>query len=329
MKGFLKSINRILIKGGKEDFLCADLGTRYLKFLVISEGQIKDIILTKVEGNSFTLLREIIQKHNLSNYPLKVSIKGEDTIIRYIEFPKVEASKLKEAVGYQLGEYIPFSQDEVYFDIYNYKENVLSDNYSLILAAVKKEKIDNLLDLLNRDNITLEEITLDNIALINLFLSLENEEGNIAILDMGYSSCKLNVLRDNTPYLSREIPCGGCSILNKLSLANKISLDEAEELFINNRVKVEFNDIFENFIFELSEEIKQSFDYVQLNTSETVKKVYLTGGFSYLYNIERLLSSSFEVEVSPWEFSSKKKLNFSNISPGDDKMLAVVLGLSL
>jgi Tfp pilus assembly PilM family ATPase len=215
----------------------------------------------------------------------------------------------------------------VYFDLNILDENYSAQEYFILLAVVKKTAVDNLLKEFAEVKADITEITLNSLALINLFSLFQQEKTNIGILDIGFSSSLLTLIKKDTPYLSREIKIGADSILERLATNSNTSKDEMEQLIIKSDQSITITS--EDVFAELFEEIRNSFDYFEMNVGEQVQKVYITGGFSRIKEVQQAMNSFLGVEVILWNPLQTKQvaINLENLIPKE--MLTVVLGLSL
>ncbi len=320
----------------KKEYVCLDAGTGYIKSIYIADGDIKKFLVHKRENSAIKIFSKWLRKEGLSAKKVKVAIKGNNTLLRYTPFPRVDKKNLKEVFGYEVAKYIPFKAEDVYFDT-----AILDDNYSdkeffLLVAVAKKSFVDSLISELQQEKINVDTITLNNIALINLYLNSKNTESSTATLDIGASSSLLNLFKKGVPSLSREIKVSGNELLKKIAKAKNVSREEAEHI-IDNFGKGEepagageIIDIIEDVGLELSEEIKNSLDYFEVNSGERIQKILTTGAVSKIKRITKIVSSSLGVNVELWNPLAYISYNGVNKDLEDYKeFLSVALGMSL
>jgi type IV pilus assembly protein PilM len=323
----LDTIDKFLGTRGNE-FVSLDLGGEYIKCLLTKDSKIEDIFIEKNKGQGIKSALDLLTKHGLLSKEVRISLKGPDTLIRYIPFPKVDKSNLRESFTYELSKYIPFSPESVYFDIFTLDENYSKDEFLILLAAVKREFIDSLLRGFEEKRAKIAQITLNSLALMNLLFTTEKLESNLAIIDIGFSSTLLNLIRKDTPYLSRDIKLSGRNLLEKISKAKHLDKEEVEKILIDRGLEGEFSEIGEEVFFELSEEIKNSLDYFEMNVGEQIQNIYLTGGISAIKGIEKIMSTSLGLETKIWNFWNRLDVALPSILSFPNQMLGVVLGLS-
>jgi len=323
----MKIINRILDKLLKDEsntFSVLDLGTRYVKCFFIKDSCIERIFIERNTGSSVKAALKLLTDNNLLNKPVKVSLKGLSTLTRYIPFPKLDKEKLRESVGYELSKYIPFSKDEVYFDTSIVNDNYSKQEFLILLAVAKKDFVDLILEELKDAKAIIDTVSLSSIDLINLFFYLHKPLANTAIIDFGFSSTIVNIVRKNTPYLSREIKTPAKDLIEKISRARNIKFDDAEKEFIRLSSKGVV-EIGEQFFSGILSEVKNSFDYFEMNAGEGINKIFISGGLSNINGVKEITSEFLGIEVKVWDIMPFKHPSVSY----PDIMLAVGLGLSL
>lgn len=311
------------------EFISLDLGSKYIKVISVKDNRIKSIFTEKNKKQGVKSAVDLLKKNNLTAKKIKLALKGPDTIIRYVTFPKVGKGNIREAFTYEISKYVPFPQGSVYFDIFVIDDNYSKEELLVLLAAAKKPFIDSLSRDFANEKINISGISLSNLALMNLFSLVEDEDSNTAIVDIGFSSTLLSLIKKNTPYLSREIKISGKNILDKLSKVKKLAGEELEDMLLNSPDDAELLEAQTDVISELSKEIKSSFDYFEMNVGEQIKDIYLTGGFSGIKEIDKIMNSFLEARVKIWDPWSKLQLDPSLGGSAPKETLSVVLGLSL
>lgn len=311
----------------EKDFVCLDIGSISVKGLVFSKGEIVDFFREKLEDTSY--LVDILKKYKLLSKSVKIALKGEDTLIRCIPFPKIEKEKIKETFKYEIAKYIPFSAEEVYFDIFILDENYSQNEVFLMLAVIKKTFLDKLIKQLIEGRINCKEINLHHIALLNLFLKTEPDKLNCAIVEIGRSSTLLNLVKGVIPYLSREVKVGGQFLYEEISSIKNLRLEEVENFIATAEDKKEIFKIGDNFFSQLIEEIKKSLDYFEITTGEKIERIYLTGSFSKIEDIEEFIGACLKIEVTRWSPFAVLNLPCKKELYEQEEFFSVALGLGV
>lgn len=314
------------IEGRENESVFLDLGTRYIKGLTKEQNTIKAVFIEEATADHAKDIINVLKKHHLTSAKVNLCVKGPDAIMRYIPFPRMEKKNLKQSFGFELGKHIPFPADTVYFDVCVIEEEFSKTESLVLLAAVKKDMLTPIIEEAAKEKIKLSSITLSPLALINVFLNWHNPTDNCAILDIGYGSTSLSLIKKTIPYLSREIKISGKSLLKKLSTIKNCDLAEAEKILVSKQNPAEVAEINEEIFLGIAEEIRSSLDYFEMNTGEQINSLYLTGGFSYISGIDKIMANSLGIEANPWKPWEKMGIPFpeTNLSPD---MFSAVLGL--
>lgn len=331
-----------LLNADSDECVALDLGASYIKGLYVASGKVKSYFVEKNKGQGIKAAAKWLKTENLLSKETRLAVKGPDTLVRYIAFPKVDKKNLKEAFSYEIAKYIPFSREEVYFDVAILDENYNVNEFFLMLAVVKKDRMDSLITACNNEKINLTEINLNSVPLMNLFLKANAQNSpdgqNAALVDVGFSSTLLTLLKKGVPCLSREIKVSSGGFIQKVSKVKNFTPEQSDDFVSKLNVPKEslereevqeMLEMIEETAYELAEEIKNSLDYFEVNFGQRIQTIYLTGGLSKISGIERLMSHSLDISVKVWD-----PFEGVDLSEGKDisvykEMFAVALGLAL
>jgi len=276
-----------------------------------------------------------------SSQGINISVSGASTVIRCIDLPRMNENELRQALRFEVQKYIPFAMNEVNLDSYILKED-LSDNKMLVLvAAVKKEFINQRLKLIQEAGLKANIVDLDSLALINAFnFSYAKEEDvdiknkTIAILNIGASMSNLNISEKCFPVLSRDIYIAGNNLTQKIQDATGIDWKSGEELRPDME-KEKLNKVvttMESVLSDLSKELRTSFDYYESQSASSIIKIFLSGGGSKFNGLKDMLANLLSIEVEYWDplrqISIADNIN-SKEAKALSSQLAVAVGLAL
>jgi len=325
-----------IFKEEKEEYVCLDAGSEYIKIIYVAGRDIKKFIVCRREKNLAKTFSEWLHKEGLDAKKVRVSLKGNNTLIRYTPFPKVDKKNIKEVFGYEISKYIPFKAEDIYFDVAVLDENHSAKEFLLLVAVAKKSFVDSLISEFQQEKINIDAITLNNIALINLYLNSRDTESNIATLDIGASSTLLNLFKKGVPSLSREIKISAAEFSARLMKLKNINEEEAEHIIINldearETTEVqEIIEIIEEIGLELAEEVKNSLDYFEVNSGDRIQKILITGGLSKIKGLNKIIENSLGIGVELWNpYVYASHYNINGQIENYKEFLAVALGMSL
>jgi type IV pilus assembly protein PilM len=318
-----------------------DIGTSVVKIARVK--MLKDTVelagfhIEPMQLDLEALLKNIAKTQDSGR--VNMSFSGPSTIIRYAQFMKMNAAELKQALKFEAQKHIPFSVAEVNVDGFILKPDLPDNKMLVLLAAVKKEYLNQRLKIMEAAGLRVQCIDLDSIALINAFNFNYTEKNHspdkaAALLNIGAAQSNLSIIEDGIPRLSRDIPIAGNSFNQKIREAMSLELKAAEELKCSlDPVKsAKVISVIEPIVANLSSEVRISFDYFESQSASSVEKIYLSGGSSLLKGLKDLLYTLVGIEVEYWD-PFKKVTLAANVDSGNlnavKSQMAVALGLAL
>ena len=280
-----------------------DWGSSALK--IVSATKLKnsylidDFVSQKIEDDLSGNLSRIWQIRKLPITNIVLALDGSSTLVRVVDFPRMDKNVIKGSLGFELSKYIPFSQDEVYFDFFLLSIPTAQEHMKLLIASVKKNFVDEKLSVLKSAGIIPSKITLSSIALVNVFLKFfAQEDAPVGILDMGFSYSMITIIYKNNIYLSREVKKGAKDILSSLSNILGIKLDNFQDLTDNQKeIKPE---LLSEVSSDLTEEVRLSLDYLETKENLSVKRLYSTGGLTSFQGLNDIMVQALGIEIVPF-----------------------------
>ncbi len=271
------------------------LGVASLPPDVIAEGTIKDPP-TVVDA-----IKESVARAAVNSKEAAIGVSGRELIIKKVQIPEVPVKELRDAVQLEAEHHIPFAIDEVFLDYHVVGRH--DGAMDLILVAVKKSKVVEYVGVVEEAGLNAVVVDVDGFALGNQFeLNQAHERGEaVALIDIGASIMKTNVLRGATPIFARDIPFGGNNYTHAIAQHLKIPFDQAEGAKLGRDVGVSWESLvpaLESVSRELSLEVQRTFDYFASTAdSERIGKIVLAGGCAQLPGLTDYLSSTWGIPV--------------------------------
>jgi type IV pilus assembly protein PilM len=146
-------------------------------------------------------------------------------------------------------------------------------------------------------------VDVDGFALGNQFELNHPEvvQEAVALIDIGASVMKTNVVRGGTTIFARDIPFGGNNYTQAIAEHLKIPFEQAETAKLGQGAGVTWDSLvpaLETVSRELSLEVQRTFDYfASTGESERIGKIVLAGGCAQLPGLSDYLSSSWGIPV--------------------------------
>ena len=242
-----------------------------------------------------------------------MAVSGKGTLIRYIDLPRMALSDLKKSFAIEADKYFPFPLDRIYTDCHILDANGKDNKMAVLVAAAKKELIDDRLAMMTELGLPTDFISLDAIAIANavhvLGLTPAGEaaapaakDEAAAVLEIGELSSGLTIFVDNLPCFSRDIYLGGRDLTKAISSALGLDYDQAEAL--KNHPGPRREEVVracEVVIAKLVAELRLSFDYFITEKNVSQVRLWLTGGGGRLTGMDEDLSRHLDMPVSRWD----------------------------
>lgn len=163
------------------------------------------------------------------------SLPREKVIIREVDLPGIEMKEIKDALEYQLDSFIPFSPEDVYYDVY--KIDSKETNKKILIIAVKKEILDTVLERLATMGIFPTKVIISPLAFIPFVADKKGEVVTIHKFTKNYcynrflnGSFISTVLLNNRPSVFNEI---NSNIPNEIM--EEIGTETSIKTFYENR----------------------------------------------------------------------------------------------
>ncbi len=305
------------------------LGVASLPPDAIAEGTIKD------PPSVVEAIKDAVGRAAVGSKEAAIGVSGRELIIKKVQIPEVPVKELRDAVQLEAEHHIPFAIDEVFLDYHVVGRH--DGAMDLILVAVKKSKVVEYVGVVEEAGLNAVVVDVDGFALGNQFeLNQQNERGEaVALIDIGASIMKTNVLRGGTPIFARDIPFGGNNYTNAIAQHLKIPFDQAESAKLGRDVGVSCESLvpaLESVSRELSLEVQRTFDYFASTAdSERIGKIVLAGGCAQLPGLTDYLSSTWGIPVELAQPFARIDVGggHSEVVGAAGPSLAVAVGLAL
>lgn len=142
-------------------------------------------------------------------------------------------------------------------------------------------------------------------ALQNLFeFGYESSpEETVAVIDVGASLVKINIVNRGIPVFTRDISLGGKLLTVEIQKRLGISFEEAEILKIDGsaagKIPEQIADLVQMISENITAEVKKSLEfYLALATDNVISQVLVTGGSSLIPGLIQILEEHVGVPVN-------------------------------
>jgi len=333
-----------------------DIGSRYIKAVQlneVSEGyQLESFGITTlqpeliVDGSILDSLRvveaikELIASNGIKAKDAAIGLSGHSSvIIKRITLPQMSEDELQESIKFESEQYIPFDIEDVNLDFQILGMQAEGNQMDVLIVAVKKDKINEYLNVVKDAGLNPIIADVDTFALENAYeTNYEILPGdNLALVNIGAGTINMNILKGGVSVFTRDSAVGGSLLTEALQKEFTISYENAEKLKRGEAVEgipqEEVASVLISASEEIIAEISRSFDYFKSTSgNEDIKEVVFSGGGSLVKDFAPLLSERVKISarfIEPFRNikipDSFDKGYLKKIEP----MMAVAVGLAL
>ena len=231
----------------------------------------------------------------------------------------MEEEQLEKYLKSEAEQYIPFDIADVYLDFQDLKTNREEfDQTDIMLVAAKKEVIDGYLNMLRNIKLQPLLVDVDGFALENIWSTVDKQNDNIALIDIGAEKMNINIIIKGTSVLARDINVGSQQLTNRIATTLGVEQEEAEKLKLGiipagerqKELEEIFNSICTNWVFEIQKAIDL---YRSKNADRPLAKIVLSGGGSKVNGLAEYISRETKLEVIRFNPFAGMKINEKKI----------------
>lgn len=328
--------------------LACDFGKSIILFLEAEKSssgikllKFQKLVRPEEKEKEAQVLKEAFEAGAYGSRKIRISVKGQGVIVRFVPFPQMKPEELRNAISFEIDQYIPFKAPEVIWDFQILEDNIPTvdgPTMNVLLVAVKRDEIYATLKIFQDAGLEIELIDVDALAAINalLFFYPQRPETPIAILDVGTEISSLSVVHRGKPRFIHDISFGGLDILKRLKRKLGLSPEQAlQQIAIDCAPTIpEAAVILRESLEDLVTDLKVSLNYYldQVPSAEPVKQVFLGGVAGYYPLVSETLKESLGIEITALDVLSKTQMGPGMESDSLRKtqgLLAVSMGLLL
>jgi len=293
------SIKLVALRETKGVYHLANIGVAPLPPEAIVDNSVMDAMA--VVGALTTLLDSL----KLKACDAVTSVSGHSVIIRKIQLPLMSEDELESQLIFEAEQYIPFDISEVNIDFQILGPNAKDPSQmDVVLVAAKKDFVADYQALFQDAGLNLKVLDIDCFAIENAYEVnygyVENEI--VALVDIGASSTKINIMRGQELMFTRDVQVGGNTINEELQKRLGVSGDQAEFLKLGGTLDDIDGDVVSQVISEaangLAQDIQRSLDFFSATAGEEkVAKACLSGGLARLLEVRQSLESRLRIPL--------------------------------
>ncbi|HEX9961558.1 MAG TPA: type IV pilus assembly protein PilM, partial [Pyrinomonadaceae bacterium] len=284
----------------------------------------------------------IFKDHQIKSDRVITGVSGHSVILKNIVVPPMSREELEESIDWHAEEHIPYDLADVSLDYHITAEN--AEATTVLIAACKRERIDNLKQVIQFAGKQTVVIDVDTFALQNCYevnyQPAENEV--VTLLNIGASTMNVNIVQGNRSLFTRDITVGGSQFTDVLQRSLGLSYQQAEAVkrgvpdAAQGVEEKAIEPLMDNVMEMVAMEIQKTFDFYRATSEDggvPVQKILISGGGSKLAGLPEELSTRLELPVEVLDPFRQIKVDARKFDPDylSEIMpeMAVAVGLAL
>ena len=294
------SIKMVELDGKSNSLSLVSLGFENLPDDTIIDGQIMELNVVS------DVIRSVCTNHQITADQVVTGVSGHSVIIKNIVLPAMSADELEESIDWHAEEHIPYDLADVSLDYQI--TGTTSDSTHVLIAACKRERIDNVRQVVQLAGKEPYVIDVDTFALQNCYeMNYQPDDSQVVtLLNIGASTMNVNIVKGTRSLFTRDITVGGSQFTDVLQRSLGLSFQQAEAVKRGVSHAVEgieeksIEPLMDNVTEIVAMEIQKTFDFYRATTEDNqtvVQKILISGGGSKLAGLAQDLSTRLELPV--------------------------------
>jgi type IV pilus assembly protein PilM len=326
-------IKLVKLKGSNRNYQLQKFGMVPLPPEVIVEGAVMDA------GRVVEAIKELLNAQKVTTKEAVISVSGSSVIIKRVSVADMTDEELAESIKWEAEQYIPFAIDDVNVDFQKLGSGAAEGQADVLLVAVKKDKINDYVNLVKEAGLLPVVMDVDAFALANMYeLNYDMELGITALLNIGASVMNINILKDGTSIFTRDISVGGNRYTEALQRDFGLTYEDAEKVkrgeAVANVDQEQLTSVMSSVTDDIVTETQRSFEFFRSTTSsDKVSRVIVSGGCARIGNFTTVLSERLEIPTEVANPFKNIKIDTKRFDPAliaeSAPLSAVAVGLAI
>lgn len=260
-------------------------------------------------------LKAVAQAFETKTKLVALTVGVNDALVRHVEMPPIPADEMRAVLKLNSRVYLQQDLPNHVFDCdtsrirlpsktsknENAKSSASNQKQKVLIAGAKKQLVDDFVTGTKAAGLTPDYIVPGVVAPVNAFERALPEvfaKETVALVDIGFRSSSISILREGELALNRVVTIGGDRLTTGLSEAMNISYAEAEGIKVGMAHEVEST--LEALLVPLGRELRASIDFFEHQYDRPIGQVYLSGGSARSDFVLQTLQRELAVECKTW-----------------------------
>ncbi len=312
------SIKMVELNGKLNNLNLVSLGFENLPGDTIIDGQIMELNVVS------DVIRSVCVNHQVTAERVVTGVSGHSVILKNIVLPSMTNEELEESIDWHAEEHIPYDLADVSLDYQVTAES--ADSTHVLIAACKRERIDNIRQAIQLAGKTPVIIDVDTFALQNCYeINYQpTEDDVVTLLNIGASTMNVNIVKGTRSLFTRDITVGGSQFTDVLQRSLGLNFQQAEAVkrgvadAVDGLEEKSIEPLMNNVTEIVAMEIQKTFDFYRATTEDNetvVQKILISGGGSKLVGLSQELSTRLELPVEVLDPFRSIKIDTKKFDP--------------
>ncbi|RYG47160.1 type IV pilus assembly protein PilM, partial [bacterium] len=180
-------------------------------------------------------LKSVLSSSGISTKAVVVSIAGQNSVlVRTLEVPRMNPQELRDHMQWEINRNIPFAESTVVSDFKALgDDDPNSPNMDVVMAIAPQSAIDTTVSCIKRAGAQTAAIDVEPLSMARSVARSYDDElsgKTVCLVDMGASSCAINIYSGSKLLMPRQIPLGGDMFTKAIADDQTLPLGDAEHL---------------------------------------------------------------------------------------------------
>jgi len=236
------------------------------------------------------------------------AVSGHSVIVKKIALPKMSQEELEESIRWEAEQYIPFDVNEVNLDFQILSEAEGEEQMDVLLVAVKKDLIDDYVQVLGEARLRPAIIDVAAFAVQNAYeANYGTSEEVTALVHIGAQTVHIDVVQGGMPLFTRDVSAGGNQYTEEIQKVLSLGFEEAERMKIGGSGSEEDQEVVPQEVEEamrsvtesLVGEIARSIEFFSATAAgNDVTRAVLSGGSAQVPGLDKAFHERTGLPVS-------------------------------
>lgn len=331
-----KSLKFIELERKKGKILIRRFGKYALDDGIIEKGEIKQ------KDKLIVFLKTI--KKKIKTTLISASLPEEKAFLSAVKFPQMSGDKIREAISFQLEEYVPIPNAEAVFD-FDILDNVLledkQDFLHINLTVFPRSFVESYRDVFAEAGFVPISFEMEAHSFARAVVP-KNDTGSIMVIDFGRTRTTFAVVSGGKIQFATTVSIAGEEIEKALIFHLNIDKSQVETAkreigMIKSKTKRELLEALKDIILVIKNEaIKQIVYWIShhdnIQKDAKINKIILCGGESTLSGLPEFLSCELKIKVelgNPWVNIVSFEEYIPSMNRLDSLAYATAIGLAI